>query len=252
MFPIIQLGPLAMPAPGMILLAGIWIGLTISERLAPRFKADPNQLYNLVFVALIAGVIGARISYILLNLRVFLENPLDVFSLSPALLDPVGGAAVGLIAALIYGNRKQISWPNTLDALTPFFSIMVIALGLANLASGNAFGAETNLPWGINLWGGARHPTQIYQSLAGLAILGMIWPRISGSEQTSRVPGETFWLFLSLISAAWMIIEAFRGDSVLFLGNLRIDQIIAWIILAISLWSMGRLKKQSNSVIESL
>ena len=52
MFPIIQIGPLSLPAPGLILLAGIWIGLTVAERFAPRFKANSNQLYNLVFVVL--------------------------------------------------------------------------------------------------------------------------------------------------------------------------------------------------------
>lgn len=252
MFPILQIGPLALPAPGMFLLIGIWTGLTISERLAPRFKANPNHLYNLVFVTLISGVLGARFSFILQNLQAFLENPLNMFSLNPALLDPVGGIAVGLVAALIYGNRKQISWLPTLDAITPLLSIMLIALGLANLASGNAFGSETNLLWGINLWGATRHPTQIYQSIAGSIILVIIWPRKSVTELVPRVPGETWWLFLALISAAWMIIETFRGDSVVLPGGVRTTQIIAWSILAVSLWGLGKIKSQSDGAVTSV
>lgn len=252
MFPVIQVGPFALPAPGMILLIGIWVGLTVSERLAPRFSANPNHLYNLVFVALISGVLGARFSYFLQHFQTFFENPLNLLSLNLGLLDPVGGAAVGIIAVLIYGNRKQISWPHTMDALTPLFSIMIIALGLSNLASGDAFGSETNLPWGIYLWGETRHPTQIYQSLAGFLILVLIWPWHSTFKPTQRVPGKTFWLFLALSSAAWMIIETFRGDSILLPGGLRVAQLFAWMVLAVSLWGFGKVKKPMNGAPESL
>ena len=82
MFPIIQIGPMALQAPGLILLIGLWIGLILSEKLAVRFNTQPNQIYNLVFTALIAGLIGARLSYILQNIEAFLESPISVFSLN--------------------------------------------------------------------------------------------------------------------------------------------------------------------------
>lgn len=246
MFPVIQLGPFSLPAPGLFLLLGVWVGLTIAERLAPRFRANPNQLYNLVFTVLIAGVIGARLSYVVQHLDAFIKSPLSLFSLNPGLLDPWGGAAVGLIAGLIYIQRKQIPlWP-TLDALTPFLAVMWIALGLSNLASGKAFGMETQLPWGIDLWGAIRHPTQIYQILAGAVILGLIWPRSSAANAIQRIVGETFWAFLALSAGAWMMIEAFRGDSILLLGGFRSAQIIAWILLAFSLWGWGYVKNKAS------
>ena len=250
MLPVIQIGPLALPAPGLILLIGLWIGLVVSERLAPRFGANSNQVYNLVFVALISSVLGRELSYLVQYFQAFRESPLSLFSLNPGLLDPIGGVAVGLIATLIYGTQKQIPWRPTLDAVTPLLSIMMIAVGLANFASGNAFGSETNLPWGIYLWGAVRHPTQIYQSLAGCIILWIIWPRSSDAKSARRVPGETFWLFLALSSAVWMIIETFRGDSELLSGGLRTNQMIAWIILAISLWGLGKMKKPMGETSE--
>jgi len=252
MFPVIQLGPMALQAPGLILLGGLWIGLMISERWANRFGVKPNQLYNIVFVALIAGVIGARLSYALQNWDAFLASPLSLFSLLPSLFDPVGGLAVGLLAALIYGSRHQIPlWP-ALDALTPLGAVMIIALGLANLASGAGFGSVTELPWGIDLWGASRHPTQIYQIIAGAIILAIIWPRRSTMDASQRVSGETFWLFVSLSSGSWMIIEAFRGDSILLPGGWRVAQIVAWLILAVSLWGLGKTKMRTKAMNESL
>jgi phosphatidylglycerol:prolipoprotein diacylglycerol transferase len=247
MFPIIQIGPLALQAPGLILLIGLWLGLVLAERLAPRFQARPNDVYHIVFVVLIAGVVGARFSYVLQNLSVFLQSPFNVFSLNPGLLDPIGGAAVGLITALVYGNRKMIEWWPTLDAITPLLAVMMIAFGLSNLASGGAFGAETTQPWGIELWGVSRHPTQIYILLAGGLILGVIWPRTGDSNTSQRVAGETFIGFLALCAGAWLFIEAFRGDSAVLPNGIRISQILAWMILAVSLWGLGKLHQRAPS-----
>ena len=247
MFPIIQIGPMALQAPGLILLIGLWLGLVVAERLAPRFQANSNNVYNLVFVALIAGVLGARVSYVLQNHEVFLQSPLNIFSLNPGLLDPLGGVAVGLIAALVYGNRKKIAWRPTLDAITPFLSVMWIAIGISNLASGDVFGVETSLPWGIDLWGTMRHPTQIYQILVGCITLGIIWPRTGSTSLVQKVPGETFVGFLALSAGAWLIIEAFRGDSVVLSNGIRVTQVVAWLVLAVSLWGFGKLHQREQA-----
>ena len=249
MFPIIQIGPMALQTPGLILLIGLWLGLVLSERLAPRFQAKPNDVYNLVFVALIAGLIGARVSFVLQNHEVFLLSPLNIFSLNPGLLDPVGGIGIGLVSALVYGYRNKIAWWSTLDAITPFLCVMMIAYGFSNLASGNSFGAETSLPWGIDLWGEVRHPTQFYQILAGCIIFGIIWPRTGNLKTVQRGPGETMIGFLALSAGAWLFIEAFHGDSVLLPNGVRVTQFFAWLVLAGSLWGYGKLHQRRPSEI---
>lgn len=244
MVPIIQIGPMALQTPGLILLIGLWLGLVLAERMASRFQANPNYVYNLVFVAMITGVIGARISYVLQNYDVFWQSPLNILSLNPGLLDPVGGIAIGLISALVYGNRKKIAWWPTLDAIAPFLCVMMIAFGLSNLASGDAFGAETSLPWGIDLWGVMRHPTQIYQIFAGCIILVIIWPRTGNFNVVQRAPGETFVGFMALSAGTWLFIEAFRGDSLVLLNGVRATQVAAWVVLAGSLWGYGKLHQR--------
>jgi prolipoprotein diacylglyceryltransferase len=247
MFPIIQIGPMALQTPGLILLVGLWLGLLLSERLAPRFRAKPNEVYNIVFVALIAGVLGARVSFVVQNYEVFLLNPINIISLNPGLLDPVGGIAFGLITALVYGNRKGINWKHLLDATAPFLCVMMIAYGFSNLASGDAFGAETTLPWGIHLWGGIRHPTQVYQILAGCIVLGIIWPRKGSSNTVERIPGETIMELIALSAGAWLFLEAFRGDSIVLTNGIRTTQIFAWFLLAFSMWGYGKLHQRDLS-----
>ena len=176
---------------------------------------------------MIAFVIGGRISFVLQNIPAFLKSPLGIISINPDIFDPLGAAAVAFIVAFIYGQRRElILWP-TLDALTPYFAILAIGMGLSHLAAGTAFGKETDLSWGINLWNATRHPTQIYETLASLLTFGLIWFQ----KQNPR-PGILFLTYAALTAASQLFIQAFRGDSTLIFNGLRQEQVIAWVALA--------------------
>lgn len=245
MFPFLQIGPLALQVPGLLLLLGLWLGLTLAERHAPRYGVNGNSLYNLVFIGLVSGVVGARLAYVFRYPGIFAGNPASLVSLNPGLLDLWGGMAAGVISALVYGQRKKIPFWPALDALTPVFAVLAAALSLANLASGAAFGAPADLPWAIELWGAPRHPTQVYHFLAAAAILWIVWPgrgpvgRLQAGEN-GRFSGIVFLSFVALSAGASLFLEAFRGDSSLLPGGLRSAQVIAWFVLAASLWGLGR------------
>ena len=244
MLPVLNIGPLAIQVPGLVILLGLWLGLSLAERQAPHFGVKANQLYNLVFIALVAGLIGARLAYVLRYPQAFSGNLLSILSLNPGLLDLWGGIATGLVVALLYGQRKNMQFWPTLDALTPTLAVMAIAASLSQLASGAAFGAPTSLPWGIELWGARRHPSQLYEALAGASILMILWPgRFKPQE---NAPGRYFLLFIALSAGARLFLEAFRGDSVLLPGGLRLAQVLAWIVLAASLWGLHRLKGRAH------
>ncbi len=236
MLPILHIGPLAIQLPGLIYLLGLWIGMLWTERQAARRLMDANVLYNLVFYTLAAGVIGARLSFAAQNIAAFTASPLSLFSLNPGLFDPWGGLGTGLIVALIYGNRKQLNWWVTLDALVPLGAVFMAAIPLANLASGNGYGKPTDLPWGIDLWGAQRHPTQIYESTAAIVILIFFW---RAEVFFSRLKaGEKFLSFVSISAFARILLEMFRGDSSFLPLGLRTNQVIAWLVLAAALWGL--------------
>lgn len=244
MLPILQVGPLAIQTPGLILLLGVWLGLTLAERHATRYKVNPNWLYNLAFTAIIAGIVGARLTYIARFPSAFAASPSSAFSINLALFDPAGGVVLGALAALIYGQRKQMALLPTLDSLVPALTVMGIALGLAHLAAGTAYGAVTSLPWGIELWGARRHPSQVYETVAAVAILWVVWPG-KGRFGLMR-PGAQFALFLTLTAGARLLLEGFRGDSATLPNGIRVAQIVSWLILALGLWLLVRLRTPAN------
>ncbi len=254
MFPILQIGPLAVRTSGLLLLLGAYLGLSLAERRLPKNGPTADQLYNLVFLCLFSGVVGARLAFAFQNPNLFRTAPLNLLSTDPTLLDPFAGFATALLTALIYGQRRGLSLLPTLDALTPALAVMAVFISLANLASGKAFGTPTSLPWGIELWGAKRHPVQVYESIATGIILAWIW-RKAGS---ALPPGRLFLLFVSASAGARLFLEAWRGDSALLPGGVRTAQVLAWGVLAVSLWVLNRqqshpprpAKKQPDTPVE--
>ena len=244
MFPIIRLGPLSLQAPGLMLLISLWIGITLAEKSAKAYKVSADKLSNLILVALISGILGARIAYIAQFLQAFAGNPLSMLSLNPGLLDITGGVAAAIIGAVVYGQKKEMAFWKTLDALIPFFGMLAIGLATSNLSSGNAFGTETDLPWGIELWGMTRHPTQIYTMLAALVTLNLLWPP---KENTQSQAGTSFLTFIAFTAGYILFLEAFRGDSTLIFSGIRSMQVIALIVLAITFWMLDKAKEKKVS-----
>lgn len=239
MMPILQIGPLTVPMPALLVILGIWLGLALSERYTSRFGLSSDQLFNLVLVSFGTGIIGARLAYVLRYPQAFTGSFRDIFSRNLGLFDPLAGGLVSLIASGIYAQRRRLALPLTLDAITPALAVFAITLSLSHLASGDAFGKPASLPWSINLWGAQRHPTQIYQTIAASLILGYLWP---GRKFVANLkPGEYFLRFATLTTASSLFLEGFRGDSTLLPGGFRTVQVLAWVSLAICLYAIGRL-----------
>ena len=243
MLPILQIGPLALPVPPFSLLLALWLGLSLAEKFAPRRGIPADALYNLTFTGLVAGLIGARLGYIFQYPNAFIDSPLSLVSLNPGLLDPFAGFAAGLIGMLVYGQRARLAFWNTLDALTPLLAVMAVGFAVAHIASGEAFGTETSLPWGIDLWGATRHPTQFYELIAAVLTLSLlgVW-----SKKTDTRAGILFLTFVALTASWRLFLEAFRGDSVVILGGLRSAQIVAWLLLAAALAGLDRMKRKGS------
>lgn len=244
MMPYLNLAGLALPLAPVTLLLGVWLGLTMIERYAHVYQGDGDKLYNLVFYALVAGFVGARILFAINHPLAFTEAPQSLLSTNPGLMDPVGGTVIGLLTVLIIGQRWQLPlWPS-LDGLTIGLALFMLALSLSQYASGQAFGAPTQLPWGVALWGASRHPVQLYQVGAAALVLWLCWPT---SQRANEPAGMVFLRFISYSAGARLFLEAFRGDSKVIFNGIRVVQVAAWVLLAVVFWGMWRIKHQQRN-----
>lgn len=228
----------APPRHFILLLAALWFGLALAEKRAEQHNVSKDTLNNMVFLGLLGYILGGRLIYALAYFSAFVRNPLSIFSLEPELFEPIGAIMVASLVGIVYAHRQKLAFWSTLDALTPLFATLAIGLALAHLAAGTAFGSQTKLPWGVSLWGAIRHPSQIYELVASSLIFGLIW-----FHRTESLPGISFLTFSALTAAARLFLEAFRGDSTLIFGGLRLAQVIAWMVLAIALFTGETIRK---------
>jgi phosphatidylglycerol---prolipoprotein diacylglyceryl transferase len=236
MFPVVQLGSIVLPVPALALLAGVVVAISLAEQEAKRLRLPEDAITYLILVALVAGILGARFGYAVQFLGIYLTDPLGIFSPNTSALLPSVGLLVGGIAALIYGNRRKLALRPTLDALAPALAVMGVALGVAHLASGDAFGAPARLLWSIYLWNADRQPSQIYEILGALIVLGL-W---NWARNRLPAPGFGFILVVAASAVTSIFLEAFRGDSAILAGGFRATQLWGLLILVACLLVIRR------------
>lgn len=243
MLPIIHIGRISVQTPGLVILLGMWVGLNLAEKKARFYDTNSNNLLNLITLIIITGLIGARLIFVFRNIDAFINSPLNLISINSGLLDPIGGIGTGFIAGVIYINRKEMEILPLLDALTPFFAVLTVTRSLTNIASGDAFGIETQLLIGIELWGAKRFPIQIFEFLMSSVILWIVLPRRENGIIHYGKPGSTFFFFTALYAFVLLLLETGRFFSDVNFLSLRFVQFIAWIIIALCLWVLIKLKK---------
>ena len=242
MLPLLRLGPLAIHTPGLALLAGVWVALEILSREAARLKLDAARVYNAAFFALVAGIVGARVAFVTSHWESYRRSPLSIFSITPGSELAVAGVCAGLFVGFAYLRRHVTrpgqgdGWASVLDALAPACAALAAFGSVANLLSGNGYGVETSRPWGIELWSAKRHPTQLYELAAALAVLAILWRRRGRWPQA----GAAYLAFVILYGASRLFLEAFRDDSWVLPGSLRGTQVVALLSVTTCLFLVAR------------
>jgi phosphatidylglycerol:prolipoprotein diacylglycerol transferase len=242
MFPFFRLGPFLVQIPELTVLLGIIFGSRFAEKEAREKKINPDLISNLIYFGLIAAIVGARLEYALRYLPIYLADPLALLALNLNTLQFSDGIMVGMLVAVIYGFRQKLPLRETLDTLTPGLAIFMIFLGISHLFSGAAYGAPANILWAINLWGANRHPTQIYEILSAAAIFTALRLHVFGK----LAKGLNFAIYLALAATGSMLLETFRGDSLILASGFRTAQVVSLLTLLISFWLFtiwGGLKK---------
>lgn len=201
MFPVeLRLGPFALNAHGVLTAAGIWLGWFLARREARRKGLDQAFLDNLVPAAVLGGLVGARLSFVLFeSLDVILRDPWSALRLWEGGAGLQGGILGGLGVGLWYCRRHGRPAGPYADTVVPGL-LLGQALGrFGDFLVGGEYGIETTVPWAVTFTdpraqaplGVPLHPTQLYEMGWDLAVLGILWPRRSDALGY-RVLGRPF------------------------------------------------------------
>ena len=141
---------------GLMLVLGFLLAMQLAKFLAVRSRIDPEIFVNAGLLALVTGVIGARVSHVLENWsqytdphRTGLANFKDAINLTSGGLTYYGGFLLATPSLIAYALYKKVPLRTGMDIIAP---ALMIGLGIGRIGcflNGCCYGAECNLPWAV-------------------------------------------------------------------------------------------------------
>src|ERR1700746_60697 len=242
MFPrLFHIGSSGIATYGVLVPLSVLVGLWISVRNSEKQGIKAENAWDFGIAVVLAGIIGSKILYILVDWRAYAEHPREIFSL--ATLQAGGAFSGGLIAAFAVAawflRKYQMPALATCDAFAPGLA-MGHAIGrLGCFAAGCCYGKPTTHFWGVTFThplasqyvgtplGVALEPTQLFESAAELIIFFIL----SWMFVRKKFDGQIFGAYLFLYGIARFFLEFLRDDpgrgGPYFGGLLTGTQIIA-------------------------
>lgn len=223
MFPqLFHIGSFAVPTYGILVATGVLVGLWISVRNSARQGVKPENAWDFGIALVLAGILGSKILYILLDWKTYAEHPKDIFSL--ATLQAGGVFSGGLIGAFVVAwwflRKYKMPALATCDAFAPGLA-MGHAIGrLGCFSAGCCYGKPTAHFWGITFTNPVANanagtplniplePTQLIESAAELIIFGIL----TWMFARKKFDGQIFGAYMFLYGIARFLIEFLRGD----------------------------------------
>lgn len=222
MLPFLHLGPLHLPTFGLMLWCAAVAAAFVVDRAFKR-EAIVADAVGMVAVALVAGILGAKIWHVL-------DTPADFqYEGWRALIDTAGfawygGLTFGILALVVQGVRAKIGAVRTLDLCAPAAALGYGIGRIGCLLSGDGdygiaiqpvhlFG-HTFHPWGMAFPNGLVpvfvpvYPTPLYEFGAGVLICAWLWGRAGKPHARGAILGQ----YLVLSGAARFLVEFIRRN----------------------------------------
>ncbi len=227
MLPEIHLGPLTLQTFGLCFAAAFLAsGATMARRLKELGK-PVDWAYEMLFAALVGGLVGSRLDYLVQNWDKVSGDLLgNIFSGSGLVF--FGGLAGGAAGVIIWALRRGVlTWQLADAAAVP------VAIGYAlgrvgcQLSGDGDYGTSSNLPWAMSYPDGTVpttnevHPTPVYETFAmGIAAL-VLW-----HLRDRFAPGVLIGIYLVIVGVERFLIELIRrNDSVV--AGLTLPQLVS-------------------------
>lgn len=229
---ILSIGPVTIHGYGLMIAIGIIAALTAGIFLAKRKGINPDELYNLTFIAVIGGFMCAKILYCVVEWKTFIDEPLKTLGSDGFVV--YGGIIGGTLLCGLYCRFKKLSFLKYFDVVLPS---VAIAQGFGRIGcflAGCCYGRETDSFVGITFKNSnyapnnvSLIPTQLFSS-AGCFLMAAV---LFFYARKQRIDGRTGALYLIFYSIGRSVIEIFRNDFRGEIGVLSTSQFISIFIL---------------------
>ena len=233
---------------GIVIVTGMMIAIWIAQRQAKRTGQNPEQYLDLAMIGIAAGILGARIYYVIFAWDYYKDDLLSIFNIRQGGLAIYGGIIGACIAVVIYSRKKKQNFSLLMDTASMSIVFGQIMGRWGNFFNREAFGDYTNNLFAMQLpvsavraneitqkmWdhvvtvNGVEyiqvHPTFLYESLWNVGVLlFLFWFR-----KRKKFNGEVFLMYLIGYGLGRIWIEGLRTDQLLLpVVGLPVSQLLS-------------------------
>lgn len=221
---------------GFLIALGIILAMIYGFKKMKKAGVDPDRATDAVIGGFFGAIIGARLYYIAFSSNLSIK---DFFDFRDGGLAIYGGIIGAILVGGIITRLKKIRLTAMLDIVAPCFFIGQCIGRWGNFFNQEAFGTNTDKPWGMMSLTTANyvsnhitdgsvdptlpiHPCFLYESL--WCLLGFILLHFYFKHR--KFDGEVILGYAALYGLGRFFIEGLRTDS-LYIGNVRVSQLLA-------------------------
>lgn len=240
---------------GVIIAIGMLVGVTFILKEAKRVGFDEDGVLDICIITIVAGVVGARLYYVIFAWQYYKDNILGIFNIRQGGLAIYGGILAGILSVFILCKRKKIKFLAFTDV--GIFGVVIgqIFGRWGNFFNREVFGQYTDGPFAMLLPLSAIrstedvttemlthiqsingvdfisvHPTFLYESMWNLALLILMLC----TRKKKKFDGQVFLTYLIGYGAGRFWIEGIRTDQLKLWGtSLPVSQLLAGILVVI-------------------
>jgi phosphatidylglycerol:prolipoprotein diacylglycerol transferase len=200
---LIQIGPVALPSYGVMLLISFVVALFLVKRSAKHYGILPVFIENLAFWIMVGVIVGGRLLYVFFHWHDFESDITVIFKIWTGGMMFFGSFIGALAAGLLYVRRQKVSPVLLSDLISPCLGLGEFFTRIGCFLNGCCFGIPSELFWAVKFPYGslpasayscdtALHPTQLYSSLFGLLLFFFLQKRLGQWHYR----GEIFAIYL--------------------------------------------------------
>ena len=255
---------------GVFMLLAFLTGGWIIRSELERMGEDPERAWDLVFMGVVGGILGAKGYYILLNYERLASAPAALI-FSRGGLVWYGGFLLATVLVIWEIRRRKLPLGRTFDAGAPALALGYAVGRVGCFLVGDDWGRPTDSIFGIAFPKGSPptrvdiierdfgiavdpeliekygqivpvHPTQLYEVGISTLIFFYLW----SIRQNPPSPGRLFMLWLVMASGERFLVEFLRAKDDRFFGILTLAQLVSLAIAAVGLVGIVRMKSANR------
>jgi phosphatidylglycerol:prolipoprotein diacylglycerol transferase len=204
-----------------VILVAATLALEIASRYGRRLGLPADDVWNTGMIALLAGLIVARLWNVVQLWPIYWDEPMLIFSLRPSGFVLLPGVVAALLAAYANLLRRALDPVRMAAAFALGMLAGGVVLSAGAYLTGSVVGAASDLPWALPYFGEPRHPVALYQAV----LIWLLFVVLCLRRERER-PGRTVLLAGLGYALIRLFTDAFVDEPAL-LGSLRRSQVFA-------------------------